>query len=612
MFTLPVSPPGRENRQWSQEGDSVVGIDPLCNGQQKGIMPSKPRTFIKNKSVSETGAIRKGWAGRISVALVYPNSYHVGMSSLGFQTVYLLLNQMEQVVCERAFLSLKRTEKGRPETTVESSRRLAAFDIIAFSVSFENDYPNILSLLENAGIPLRSDQRDASHPLVLAGGVACFINPEPISPFIDCFLMGEAEKMLNRFFERFDPGIDKRSFLLSAARNIPSVYVPAFYDADYNTNGTLSTFVPVKTVPPKIERAYADDLSTFSTCSAILTKDTTFDETFLIEVSRGCPHGCRFCSAGFIYRPPRFRPVSMLQAELETAPSLPGKIGLVGSAVSDLPGLYELCSGIDQNSTRISFSSLRADAIGPELISVLKRSKVKTATLAPDAGSQRMRNVINKGITEDHILGAAEALVAGGVPNLKLYFLIGLPTETLDDVNAIVTLCKQIKHRFLKSSRTRKQIGEITVSLNSFVPKPFTPFQWVSMNDTGLLKKKIKCVKDGLKRVANVRVHTDVPRWAYIQALLSRGDRKVAGILSLLNKNKGNWAQTLKESSLNSDFYVYRERDTKELLPWDFIDQGIKKTFLEKEYRKAREGRTSSPCPVQDCAKCGVCRENPS
>jgi radical SAM superfamily enzyme YgiQ (UPF0313 family) len=229
--------------------------------------------------------------------------------------------------------------------------------------------------------------------------------------------------------------------------------------------------------------------------------------------------------------------------------------------------------------------------------------------MAPDAGSQRMRDVINKGLDEEVILQAAENLVAGGIPNLKLYFMIGLPTETDDDVEAIVTLCKKIKHRFLKSSRTRRRIGEMTVSLNSFIPKPFTPFQWVAMAEVPVLKKKIKQVKNGLKKVANVRLHADVPRWAYLQGLFSRGDRRVAKLLLLSLKNKGNWAKTIKESPLNTDFYNYRERAFDELLPWNFIDHGIKTSFLKKEYRHAMQGKVSESCRMVPCHECNVCME---
>ena len=267
---------------------------------------------------------------------------------------------------------------------------------------------------------------------------------------------------------------------------------------------------------------------------------------------------------------------------------LANTIGLIGAAVSDLPGIRELCRHFINTDVRIAFSSLRADRLAPELLEVLKQSHVKTVTIAPEAGTQRLREVLNKGITEDDVLNATTALVENKIPNLRLYFMVGLPTETEADIDGIISLCKRIKHRFLKSSRARKRIGEITVSLNCFVPKAFTPFQWVAMQEANQLKNKIKKIKAELKKVPNLRVHADVPRWAYIQALLSRGDRRVADVLSLAHANNGNWPQTLKTTPINPDFYVYRRRSSTELLPWEFIDHGIKKSFLWKEYQKAK------------------------
>ncbi len=569
--------------------------------------------FHRKVSESETGFIRKKWKGRIKVALVYPNTYHVGMSNLGFQAVYELINTFEHVVCERSFLpddgDLRPAER---ITTLESGNPISVFDLIAFSVSYENDYPNLLSILEKAKLPLQSRDRGLPHPLVVAGGVAFFLNPEPLAPFIDCFLIGEAEAILPRFFATLSSDLlaqDRTSCLDTLARDVPGTYAPSLYKTTYNSDGTLCALEPITDVPAKVERQYVKDLSRVSTCSPIITSDTIFDNTFLIEVSRGCPHGCRFCSTGFVYRPPRFRPFSLLKECMQQGASRTEKIGLVGAAVSDLPDLNRICGREFEKDTRLSFSSLRADALTPELLLALKKSKTKTATIAPDAGSERMRNVINKGISETDILDAAEQIVAAGIPNIKLYFMVGLPTETMDDVEAIVMLCKQIKHRFLKSSRAKKHMGEITVSLNSFVPKPFTPFQWVKMDDVRLLKDKIKKVKNGLKRVANVRVHADIPRWAYIQALLSRGDRNVSQILSLVNTNQGNWPKTFKSSPINPDFYVHRERSLDEVLPWDFIDHGIRKSFLKTEYKRALQGKTSPPCPMESCNICGVCKE---
>ena len=572
-------------------------------------MTLKTRKSDGQTRETEIGAIRKSWRGRIRIALVYPNRYHVGMSNLGFQSVYRLLNDYDHVVCERAFLPETSRRQTTPLITVESGKRLSEADIIAFSLSFENDYPHILSILENIGLPLRAEHRRDQDPLLLAGGVASFLNPEPIAAFFDCFLIGEAEAMLPGFIDAFDPGNNKNATLKTIARSVPGAYVPAFYSVDYKRDGTIASFKPREDVPEKIQRTYVKDLDQTATCSAIMTPDTAFDRTFLIEVGRGCPHGCRFCSAGFIYRPPRFRPISVLSDTIEQGISLTDHIGLVGSAVSDLPGIGDLCGQYLDQGIRISFSSLRADGLSEELLSTLKQSNVKTATIAPDAGSERMRKVINKGISEEAILKAADTLVANGIPNLKLYFMIGLPTETADDVEAIIALCKRIKHRFLKSSRSQKRIGEITVSLNCFVPKPFTPFQWVALDGVSSLKKKIQKIKNELKKVPNFRIHSDIPRWAYIQALFSRGDRKVADILTLAHTHKGNWPQTLKTVSTNPDFYTLRERNMDERLPWDFIDHGIKKSFLQQEFQRALKALPSPVCRVETCNICGVCNQ---
>jgi radical SAM family uncharacterized protein len=574
-----------------------------------GEMVAKKQKTARRLVDSEIGTIRKSWRQKISVALVYPNRYQVGMSSLGYQTLYDLLNGMDHVVCERAFLpDGRRGGKTVRPTTVESDRPIASADIIAFSISFENDYPHILTILDQAGIPLRSGERNTRHPLVIAGGVACFLNPEPIATFIDCFLLGEAEGILPRFFQVFESGSDKNELLKNLARQVPGAYVPAFYQVRYHANGTLAEFEPRrKDVPPKIKRVYLEDLDQVSTCSAVITPHTTFDRSFLIEVGRGCPHGCRFCSAGFIYRPPRFRPMARLEQTIEQGTRLTDRIGLVGAAVSDLPEIEKLCAKFNDHNIRISFSSLRADRLTPGLLATLKKSNVKTATIAPEVGSERMRRVINKGITEDDVLAAARKLVENGIPNLKLYFMVGLPGETDDDIDAIIQLVKQIKHQFLKSSRTRKHIGTITVSLNSFVPKPATPFQWAAMDEMRILKRKIKKIKQDLKKVANLRINSDVPRWAYLQAMFSRGDRRVSDILLMAHANEGNWAQTLKTTPLNSDFYVLRERDPDEILPWDFIDHGIKKSYLLKEYNRAKQAMTTPGCQVETCRLCGVC-----
>jgi radical SAM superfamily enzyme YgiQ (UPF0313 family) len=562
----------------------------------------------KAKLDAESGTIRKPWRDRVRVALVYPNHYRVAMANLGFQTVYRLLNAMDHVVCERAFLP-ETAEGDSPVVSLESGARLSDFHCIAFSLSFENDYPNVLTILEKAALPLRSALRGTNLPLVIAGGVAVFLNPEPLAPFFDCFLLGEAEVLLNPFFQRFDPHRDRRSLLIELARDVAGVYVPAFYREQYGEDGTLENFAPVADVPEKIKRVYAPDLENTATHSTVVTPHSSFEDAFLIEVSRGCHHGCRFCAAGYLYRPPRVRPLSLLLDGLHRGAGLTKKIGLMGTAVSDLPDLKALCAEGRKQDLQMSFSSLRADAIDEDLVAALQSGRLKTAAIAPETGSERMRRVVNKGLDEAHIFSAAEKLVAGGIPNLKLYFMVGLPTETDADIDAIVGMIKQIKHRFLQSSRGKGHMGTITVSLSAFVPKPFTPFQWVAMDEVAVLKQKIKKVKTGLQKVSNVRVHADVPRWSHLQALFARGDRRVAQMLLQAHENNGNWPQTFKASALNAGFFVHRPRVRTEILPWDFIDHGIDRSFLWKEYQRALAAKTTPPCPMdpERCKICGVC-----
>ncbi|MCP4683229.1 MAG: radical SAM protein, partial [Desulfobacterales bacterium] len=327
----------------------------------------------------ETGCIKKSWQGRISVALIYPNTYHVGMSNLGFQTVYRLLNEMDNVVCERAFLSDVTFNAQGDIRSLESRKSISDFNIIAFSISFETDFLNLLAAVENAGLPMQSAARGDPHPLVIAGGVACFLNPEPVAPFVDCFLIGEAERLLPHFFSIFDPGKNRISILKSVAQRIPGAYVPAFYKPSYNPDGTLFSFDPLEDVPKAIKRIYVADLSLSSCCSSILTPHTSFGKTFIIEVSRGCPHGCRFCSAGYIYRPPRFRPVSLLNQNIDTGVSQTNKIGFMGAAVSDHPSIEHLSKKTITHGATLSFSSLRADALTPNLTTALKGGGLKTA-----------------------------------------------------------------------------------------------------------------------------------------------------------------------------------------------------------------------------------------
>ncbi len=540
----------------------------------------------------ESGAVIKKGKGLTKAALVYPNTYKAGMSSLGFQTVYRLANQIDEMACERVFLPPAKkhaTRHGKP-CSIETGLSLDQFDIIFFSISFENDFDHLVLLLGEAGIPLRSPDRNHLHPLVVAGGVACFLNPEPIAPFIDAFLLGEAEALLLPFFKACTGNKKRKNLLASLEQTVPGAYVPGCH-TDH--------------APFNIDVQYLDTLDTLTTASSLLTSDTAFKDTFLIETLKGCPHGCRFCSAGFIYRPPRTYPISNIMKAMETAAGRTDKIGLVSSAVADHPDINRICQyGLD-NGFKLSFSSLRADKLSNQLIQSLSNSKVKTATIAPEAGSERMRSIINKKIDEYHILSAVERLVRAGIINLRLYFMIGLPFEGDEDVHAIVVLTKKIKEIFLKESKKQKKIGTITLSINPFIPKPATPFQWAAMSKESVLKKRVKIIRQGLKKTANIQLHVESLRKAKIHALLSRGDQTCADLIEAAQKN--GWTSTIKNNKAYCLDTIYADKKVDAALPWDFINHHVSKEFLKKEWQMAAKEKKTASCPMIDCKSCHTC-----
>jgi len=554
----------------------------------------------------EKGSMIKRKKGLIKTALIYPNTYQAGMSSLGFQTVLGLINDLDHVSAERVFLPDNPNE--RP-LSVETGMDLAQFDILFFSVSFENDYLNLVSILNRAGIPRRSCDRNESHPLVIAGGVACFLNPEPIALFMDIMLLGEGELLIPPFFNIYTQLIPRKELFENLVSSLAGVYVPAYYAPIHTGEGKLIGMKVLNDHAPKrIRIRRVMDLSDITTTTRILTSDTAFKNIFLVETGRGCHHGCRFCSAGFIYRPPRFYPEDIVIRGLLDAKKMTDRVGLVSAAVSDHPDINGICARAIAEDLHVSFSSLRADALTDELITTLKRSGVKTATIAPEAGSERMRQIINKKISEQDILSATERLVESGIMNLKLYYMIGLPFEGEEDLFAIVDLTLKIRERFLEASRKKQKIGTITLSINPFIPKPSTPFQWAPMERISQLKKSLKIITHGLKRVPNMQINSESFRMAKVNALLSRGDRRIADILEAASE-RGR-SRAMKEADDYCEQGVHVERKKDEFFPWDIVDTGIRRGFLWKEYERAKGEKTTPDCPMIDCSRCGICRSS--
>ena len=538
---------------------------------------------------------------KLTVALAFPNRYFTAMSNLGFHAVYRLFNAQPETRCERVFLPdpedlEEYARTNTPLFSLETQSPVRSFNVLAFSVSYENDYPNLLKILDLARIPLRREERGDKGPLVMAGGATVLMNPEPLADFVDLFFVGEAETAigpLTALLQKWrKTGAGKEEVLKGLAR-LEGMYVPAFYEAAYGSDGLLKSFTPQGEFPARIKRAWLPNLDDSPTLSAVTTPHTELSGMLLAELCRGCPRGCRFCAGSYTYSPYRVRKGVVWKKAIEER-GVPGeKIGLVGAAISDYPDLLSLARKILESGKVPSFSSLRVDSLTADLAGIVAAGGQKTVTLAPEAGSERMRRVIRKGFTEEEILQAAEILHDRGIRSFRLYFMIGLPAEDPEDVKAIVELTKKIRHHLVKRGRGKKGVEKITLSLNSFVPKPGTPFQWHPFEEVRRLQEKIKAIRSGLKQERGTEVAADVPKWAYLQALLSRGDRRVGRLLLAAHRLGGNWPQVFREADLNPEFYVYRPRTFEELLPWDFIDHGIKKEFLWKEYQEAlKEGET--------------------
>ncbi|HEU5321425.1 MAG TPA: radical SAM protein, partial [Methylomirabilota bacterium] len=458
---------------------------------------------------------------------------------------------------------MRRTQ-GAP-FSLESFRPLRDFHMVGFSVTYEGDYVNVLRLLDLAGIPRRPEARSAHDPLVLMGGVCAFSNPEPVAPFMDFVVVGEGEEVVGEIVRAHaEAGGDREAFLDRAVR-VDGVYVPARYDVAYGADGTVQAVRPRGDAPAVVTKRRLRSVDAFQTIAAVKTPNAEYGHMALLEVGKGCGRGCRFCLEGQVYRPVRHRSVEALRETVaQLARDGERRVGLVGACVSDYPWIGDLLRIVEEHGLELSVSSLRADSLTDDLVASLARGGHRTLTMAPEAGTERLRRAIRKAITDEQLLAACDLVRGHGIPNLKCYFMIGQPTETAADVEAIAGLAGRMLERLRVLDARGRPFGRLTLSISSFVPKPWTPFQWAPFAGAAALQEKLETIKRGVRAFSNVRVLHENPREAALQALLARGDRRVADFLEIAAQHDGDWRRALREWKGDAAAYTTRARDVAE------------------------------------------------
>ena len=572
----------------------------------------------------------------IRFAMCFPDVYEIGMSHLGIQILYHMFNERPDVWCERVYspwpdLDARMRKDNIPLFALESQDPIRAFDFLGITIQFEMCYTNILQVLELSGIPLEASERTEEDPIVIGGG-PCVYNPEPIAEFFDVFYIGEGETAYDQLFDVYKKnkaeGKSRREFL-EAACQIPGIYVPMFYDVEYQEDGTLRSFTRnYEKAPEVIEKQVLMDVThaPYPKAPVVPFIKATQDRVVL-EIQRGCIRGCRFCQAGMIYRPTRERDVEELKKWADTMLKTTGyeEISLSSLSSSDYSKLPELINYLmeicPKRGVNISLPSLRIDAFSLDVMKKVQDIKKSSLTFAPEAGSQRMRNVINKGLTEEDILEGAGKAFEGGWNKVKLYFMLGLPTETEEDIKGIAHLSEKIAERYYEIPKDQRNGKcQITASSSFFIPKPFTPFQWAPMNRKEEFLEKARIVKAEVRAMLNqksIRYNYHEADISMLEGVLARGDRRTAKVVLQAYRNGAlfdswseyfrpeAWEKAFEETGIDPDFYTVRERSVDELLPWDFINAGVSKKFLIREWEQAK-AETVTPNCRQRCSGCGA------
>ena len=549
---------------------------------------------------------------RVPVAFLYPNTYHLGMSNLGLHIMYQILNQ-KGWACERVFLPEARKQEEYIKTktalfSMETQRPLANFPYICAMLSFEMDYLNFLSQLQLGHIKRLEKERGEQDPFVIIGGPCATFNPEPLADFADMAVIGEGEETLPKLLELLEQlRMEKktRKEKLLAAAQLPGVYVPRFYVPQYSEAEAFCGMNRKADVPEKIARQWVKNLEAYPHTSAIVSPYTEFANMFIVEVARGCGRHCRFCMAGYCFRKPRTRNLERLLEDIRKRPAQTAKVGLMGAAVSDYPEMQALTEELIHGNVPFSCASLRADSLDLPLVQALAKSGQRTMTVAPEAGSVRMRAAINKGIEEEHIFQAMEYAALAGMPNIKLYFMIGLPGESDADIEDMIALVHRVRNRMDELGHS----GELVLSVNAFVPKPFTPYQWSPLEDIRVLKRRFKLLQNGFKRDKRIRLLTESLKETVLQAVLARGDRQLGKVLFWASENRMGLKEAFRFHHIVPEELACREFETKAALPWDHLDIGVTKTYLLKERECSQAGKFTPGC-FDGCKRCGVCKKN--